>query len=458
MTSRGANAGANQEHPDSPAQNPAGVDTNIAWLFFVFGGVASVWLAYLLVQEGMTLGWGQLWFSLVYWIVLAYLVLPRLHRILTRIYVPGYFIGRARTSDGLLGDPINIALLGSEAQLHAVMRDAGWTRADDLSFSTGIRIVRSTLARRSYPAAPVSPLLLFDRQQDFAYQQQVAGTPGKRHHVRFWRCPDGWMLPGGIAARWLAAGTYDRSVGLSLFTLQVTHKINPDTDTERDHVVSSIQRADAAVAVTTIKDFSTGYHARNGGGDEIVTDGDLPIVDLREVPVAAAAASAPHRVPTDSRNRRPAPIIVGALFVAARGLFALYLMLSILLKWDIFKQEILSNDHTLSSIEADVGLRGFVILLAAFTVLELLLAWQVFLGRNWARTGAMSLSTLAIIVQAIAVLSGGPGITLQTNLPGLSLDILLIIALSSDRAVRYARRRHTIPRRTAGRPHITAAP
>ena len=451
MTSPGAHAGADREHPDSPPEVPAGVDTGISWLFFVFGGVASVWLAYLLVQEGITLGWGQLWFSLVYWIVLAYLVLPRLHRILTRIYVPGYFIGRARTSDGLLGDPINIALLGSEAQLHTVLREAGWTRANDLSFRTGMRIARSTVARRSYPAAPVSPLLLFDRQQDFAYQQQVAGTPGKRHHVRFWRCPAGWMLPGGIAAEWLAAGTYDRSVGLSLFTLQVTHKINPDTDTERDHIVSTILAADAAVAVTTIRDFSTGYHARNGGGDEIVTDGDLPIVDLRAVPVAVGSA---ERIATDSRDSRPAPTVVGALFVAGRGLFALYLMLSILLRWDLFKREILGNDSTLSSLEADVGLRGFALLLAAFAVLELLLAWRVFRGHNGARIVAMSLSSLAIVVQAVAVFTGGPGITLQTNLPGLSLDILLIIALSSDRAVRYARRRRTVRQRGQGRSSV----
>ena len=33
------------------------------------------------------------------------------------------------------------------------------------------------------------------------------------------------MLPGGYAVGWLAAGTYDRSVGLSWFTLQITHKI-----------------------------------------------------------------------------------------------------------------------------------------------------------------------------------------------------------------------------------------
>lgn len=49
-------------------------------------------------------------------VILAYPALPRLHRILTRIYVPDYFIGRTRTSDGLLGDPVNLALLGRSFQ------------------------------------------------------------------------------------------------------------------------------------------------------------------------------------------------------------------------------------------------------------------------------------------------------------------------------------------------------
>ena len=55
--------------------------------------------------------------------LLAYLVLPRLHRILTTVYVPDYFIGRARTSDGLLGDPVNLAFLGEAEQIDS--RDAG---------------------------------------------------------------------------------------------------------------------------------------------------------------------------------------------------------------------------------------------------------------------------------------------------------------------------------------------
>ena len=105
-----------------------------------------------------------------------------------------------------------------------------------MTVGTSWRIVSSTLRRRSYDEALVSPLFLCGRQQDFAYQQEVDGSPEKRHHVRFWRCPDGWLLPGGRRVDWLAAGTFDTSVGLSLC-----------------------------------------------GGDSIRTDGDLPIVDVRQV-------------------------------------------------------------------------------------------------------------------------------------------------------------------------------
>lgn len=53
----------------------------------------------------------------------------------------------------------------------------------------------------------------------------------------------------------------------------------------------------------------------------------------------------------------------------------------------------------------------------------------------------MLLSAAAILIQAASALSGGPGIDFETNLLGLSLDILLIIALSSERSRTYARNR-----------------
>lgn len=248
--------------------------------FFVYAGIAAMWLAWLIFTESFQIGWFGILFMIAFWVILAYLVLPRLHRILTTIYVPDYFIGRARTSDGLLGDPINLAVRGDEAALHRAMERAGWIKADPVTLGSSWRIISSTITRRSYDRAPVSPLFLFSRMQDFAYQQEVEGNPAKRHHVRFWRTPDGWLLPGGARVDWLAAGTFDRAVGLSLFTLQVTHKIDADTDVERDHVIATVRSADAGVGLEVLRDFATGYHSRNGGGDSIHTDGDLPILDV----------------------------------------------------------------------------------------------------------------------------------------------------------------------------------
>ncbi|NYM97077.1 hypothetical protein GPV46_24890, partial [Salmonella enterica subsp. enterica serovar Typhimurium] len=79
------------------------------------------------------------------------------------------------------------------------------------------------------------------------------------------------------------AATYDHAVGLSLFTFQVTHKVDPDTDQERDYVVSTLEYRNPEVSHEVLNDFMGGYNSRNGGGDSINTDGDMPILDLDDV-------------------------------------------------------------------------------------------------------------------------------------------------------------------------------
>lgn len=219
------------------------------------------------------------WLFLALWVVGIYLLLPRMNRLLTRIYVPDYFIGRTRTSDGLLGDPVNLAVCGTTDQVTKAMTQAGWTQADPLTLRTGWHIVWASVLGHSYPAAPVSPLFLFGEKQALVFERELAGSPAQRHHVRFWICPPQWRLPGGAKVDLLGAATFDRRVGLSLFTLRITHKIAERTDQERDRVVAAFESAGATV--TVIEHFTTGYHARNGGGDAIETDGDLPIIDVR---------------------------------------------------------------------------------------------------------------------------------------------------------------------------------
>ena len=400
---------------------------------FVFAALAALWLAYLVLLASLRPSW-QVLLLAVFWALVAYLVLPRLHRILTSVYLPGYFIGRARTSDGLLGDPVNLALLGTEAQIHEAMARAGWTRADDVTLASSLRIIRTTVSRTSYPEAPVSPLHLFDRTQDFAYQQEVAGNPAKRHHVRFWACPEGWRLPGGHPADWLAAGTYDRAVGLSLMTLQVTHRIAPDIDAERDHTVTTLLEVNPAVSVDLIRHFSSGYHSRNGGGDAIVTDGHLPVVDVRTLCAEPLAAKTSRSA---GRDWPPAPTVFGAGVAFLRGLFSLLGVVVIARDPNTAGAFLSTDSKDVAAITSAVT--GVV--LAVFGVVDIGLGVATFRGRNWARILLMLSSAVQIIGAFAAQVSGGPRLTLGAGLPAVALGILVLLALTSHRSRDYAERR-----------------
>ncbi len=413
-------------------------------IFFVFGGVASVWLAWLVFTESVRAGPWMIAVFLLFWLVLAYIALPRLTRILTSIYLPDYFIGRARTSDGLMGDPINVAVLGSGEQLTEAMTAAGWIRADPITPASSWRMVTSTVLRRSYDQAPVSPLLLFGRQQDVAWQQEMLGNPAKRHHVRFWRCPDDWLLPGGHRTDWLAAGTFDRSVGFSLFTLQITHKIEANTDIERDYIVESVLNAEVGAEVQLILNFSTGYHSRNGGGDLIETDGHLPVIDLREVrlehkPSAAAAPIGPEA----AVGARPIQTSIGAALVVARALAGiLFLVVTFDGIQQLIHDAVVRGDATISGGSVDqahLAVWLVAIALAIPVLFYLFLAVLAFRGSNRARVAAMMVSSVLVILTAVDFFNGGSPITVTTNLPGLALDILVLLALSSTKAREWAR-------------------
>jgi hypothetical protein len=125
---------------------------------------------------------------------------------------------RARTADGLLGDPVNLAVIGTMAELRSLMLAAGWSEPDPVTPRSSWRIIEASLLPRSYPSAPVSALFVFQRKQTMAFEREVDGSPAQRHHVRFWVCPDGWKLPGGFDVDLIGAATFDRRVGLSLLT------------------------------------------------------------------------------------------------------------------------------------------------------------------------------------------------------------------------------------------------
>lgn len=178
------------------------------------------------------------------------------------------------TGDKHPGDPINVAIVGSELELKKVLLAAGWFPADPVTLKSSLEIAEATVLNRQYDTAPVSSLYLFGRKQDLSFQQPVGDNPRKRHHVRFWKYDK--LSPDGRPV-WVGSATYDERVGLSYTTGQITHHIDADVDAERDHLMSSLQQTGDIASEVTKPDFHTQLEGRNGGGDLWKTDGSLKV-------------------------------------------------------------------------------------------------------------------------------------------------------------------------------------
>ena len=142
------------------------------------------------------------------------------------------------TKTGIPGDPINVSLIGTEAELKRIMLAAKWYPADPLTLRSCLKIADASVLKRPYADAPVSNLYLFGRKEDLAFEQPVGPNPRQRHHVRFWH-PEKTTPTAGP---WIGSAVYDRRVGLSRTTGQITHLTAADIDAERDYLFHCLDR------------------------------------------------------------------------------------------------------------------------------------------------------------------------------------------------------------------------
>lgn len=215
---------------------------------------------------------------LLAWLLTAYLLLPVTWRIATRRHPAVEGMPRVTlTANGIHGDPLNIALVGTEEEVDAALLAAGWLPADPITLKSSLRIAAGTILRRSYETAPVSNLLLWGRKQDLAFQQAVGKDPRQRHHVRFWRSAE---VDETNRPLWAGAATFDMRVGFSHTTGQITHHIDGNVDAERDKLLGDLTRAAVVAQVYWVNGFHEKLEGRNGGGDRWHTDGRVPVALL----------------------------------------------------------------------------------------------------------------------------------------------------------------------------------
>ncbi|POH67201.1 MULTISPECIES: hypothetical protein [Cryobacterium] len=142
------------------------------------------------------------------------------------------------------------------------------------------------------------------------------------------------------------------------------------------------------------------------------------------------------------RVKRPPSVIGGVLLMGVRALTGGFAILTVVLSWDSFVGTIVVNGEKLA--RSDPPAAGAVLgwLLAAYglyLVLYLGLAVLVFTGHNWARVVAMSFASVSILLSFADYALNGAQITLRTSLVSVTIDILILLALSSTQARHYAR-------------------
>lgn len=199
------------------------------------------------------------WFIalLLTYIISAYIILPRLIRLILLITRKGRIPRFTRASDGLHVDPINLILIGTKENLEKAFEKIEWQKADKLNPKSVTKMIRTFLANKPYPKAPFSSLYLFGRRQDIGFQQSINNSPRKRHHIRFWAINTDkiidpfdikfWTKKQKIQSdkifMWVGAGSQDIGFGIKKLTYQITHRVDPDVDRERKYILDLLKKS-----------------------------------------------------------------------------------------------------------------------------------------------------------------------------------------------------------------------
>jgi hypothetical protein len=174
-----------------------------------------------------------------------------------------------------LGDMVNFILIGSQQQVQAALDAADFHVADTDNKKAVIEAARLTYENKDYLAMPMSTLYLFKRPQDFGYEQaEPIAMVASRHHFRLWKAPFTW---NGQTV-WVGAGTHDIGFAKDKRNGNVTHKIDPNVDGERENIGASLEKGGKVKSMSYYLPPNPVQQAKNATGDGYTSDGRILVV------------------------------------------------------------------------------------------------------------------------------------------------------------------------------------
>ena len=176
------------------------------------------------------------------------------------------------------GDMVNFVIVGSQKDVQAALDAASWHIADVSNTRAVLNAVMQTYDSKDYLAMPMSTLYLFGRKQDFGYEMaEPIAMVASRHHFRIWKAPFTWKG----SEVWVGAGTHDIGFAKDKRNGNVTHKIDPAVDGERDNIGTSLQKTNKAKVFSYYLPSNPVQEAKNATGDGYHSDGRLLVVFLK---------------------------------------------------------------------------------------------------------------------------------------------------------------------------------
>ncbi len=193
---------------------------------------------------------------------------------------------RVSDQQGRPGDMVNILILGTEEQVVAVFKAAGWVRVDSSVEETALTGLVDSLEKKDYLTMPMSKLYLFDRPQDYGFAHaEPVRVVMSRNHLRVWKSP---YTAGGQTV-WCIAATHDIGFERDQRNNSITHKIDPAIDGEREFVNNTLTSTGLVVARDHVTPSKPLTEAKTATGGEFHSDGHILVLVLK--PSTSTASS-----------------------------------------------------------------------------------------------------------------------------------------------------------------------
>ncbi len=188
---------------------------------------------------------------------------------------------RVSDPNGAPGDRVNFILVGSQEQVQGALKAAGWVVVDRTNQEAVLSGLLASLSKQAYVTLPMSELRLFGRAQDFGYAQaDPLRVVASRHHFRIWKAP--FELEGQPV--WAGAGMHDIGFDRDQRNNGITHKIDPNSDSERDYVRDSLVQTGLVLKTVYMTPADPVLSAKTATGSEFTSDGRTLIVYLAQLP------------------------------------------------------------------------------------------------------------------------------------------------------------------------------